>query len=117
MIRKALALSVAVSVLFSLGLGCSYNVNIVSEPEAAKCYVQGMYVGQTPTVYRARSGTPKTVMLKLTKPGYKDVNTVLESNYKADINLLWLIPGLIPYFVGTAMFEDHYRFEMERGGQ
>jgi len=115
MLKKTGSVILAFMVLFSLCLGCSYNVNIISEPEGAKCYVQGMYIGTTPTIYRARSGTPQTIMLKLTKPGYKDVNTVLDSRYKADITLLWLLPGLIPYFVGTATYEDHYKFEMEKG--
>jgi len=115
MLRKTVSACLVLLVLFSVCLGCSYNVNIISEPEGAKCYIQGMYVGETPTVYRARSGTPKNVMLKLKKPGYKELNTVLDSTYKADISLLWLLPGLIPYFVGTATFEDHYRFELEPG--
>ena len=114
MLRKSGTVFLALLALLPLALGCSYNVSIMSQPEGAGCYIQGMYVGETPVNFQARSGTPKTLMIKITKPGYKEINSVIESSYKADISLLWLIPGLIPYFVGTATLEDHYNFVLEK---
>ena len=114
MLMRCTTFFLALTFIFSLVIGCSYNVAIMSNPEGAKVYVQGMYIGKSPATYRDRSGTPKSYMLKISKPGYKEINTVIDSNYKADISLLWLIPGIIPYFVGTATLEETYNYELER---
>jgi len=114
MLVKFITFFLILTLFFSLVIGCSYNVAIMTNPEGAKVYVQGMYIGKSPATYRDRSGTPKTYMLKITKPGHKEINTVIDRNYKADISLLWLIPGIIPYFVGTAELEETYNFELER---
>ena len=114
MLTKGATLVLIFSFVLSLGAGCAYNSQIMTNPEGAKVYVQGMYIGQSPTTYRDRSGTPKSYMLKISKPGYKEINTVIDRSFKADISLLWLIPGIIPYFVGTATLEQTYNFELER---
>jgi len=72
-----------------------------------------MYIGKTPVIYRAHSGPPSSLNIKLQKEGYKPRHAKIRSHYKADLSLLWLIPGIVPYFVGTAEYKDQYMFTLK----
>lgn len=98
-----------------IAAGCSQTVRITTEPEGADVYVNNIYVGQTPTNWRTRSGVPDTAYVKIEKPGYETVNNAtIEKSYRADVQLLWLIAAIIPYFVVTARYEDDYIFHLKK---
>lgn len=71
--------------------------------------LNGAPLGKTPIYYNTRAGIPKTYFLEIEKSGCKKVETKLESNYRADLSLALLIPGIVPYFF-SARLEDDYKF-------
>ena len=91
--------------------GCSHTTRITTEPEGARVYVNGVSPGQAPTMYQSRSGIPTTYHVKITMPGYENIETMVSSSYRADLSLLLLIPGIIPYFF-SARLEDSYTFPL-----
>ncbi|MGE0707365.1 MAG: PEGA domain-containing protein [Planctomycetota bacterium] len=94
--------------------GCAHSVRFISEPEGADVYVDNIYVGQTPTVWQTRSGLPDTAYVRVEKEGFEPVkNAMIDKAYRADVHLLWLIPGFVPYFIGTARYEDDYVFRLK----
>ena len=112
---EKVAKPISIVVTLILLSACSFSTRINTEPEGADITVNGIYVGKTPTVYKYRSGTPATTYVEIKKKGYEDIrNGTIEKAYRADIQLLWLIPGLIPYFVGTARYEDDYVFHLQK---
>lgn len=96
-----------------LASGCLHTTRIVTEPEGANVTVSGQFLGPSPVLYQDRSGAPKSYFLKIEKPGYKTVETTVDSVYKADIKLLFLIPGIFPYFF-TAELEDQYKYILQQ---
>ncbi len=96
-----------------LGTGCLHTARIVTEPEGANVTINGQFKGPSPILFQDRSGTPRTYYVKIEKPGYKTLDLTIESVYKADIKLLLLIPGIIPYFF-TAELEDSYPFTLQQ---
>ena len=54
---KAVACMVAGSLLF---VSCAQTTRIVTDPEGAEVYVNGMYLKQSPFVFPYDSGTPPT---------------------------------------------------------
>ena len=110
--KRAGALLLAI--IFLLG-GCAQTVRINTEPEGADVYVNNIFVGQSPTQYRTRTGTPDTAYVRLEKRGYQEVkNATIDRQYRADVSLLWLIPGIIPYFIAAAAYEDDYLFYLKK---
>lgn len=100
--------------IFVLG-GCAQTVRLNTEPEGAKVYVNNIFIGESPTQYRTTTGTPDTAYVRIEKRGFKDVkNATIDRQYRANIMLLWLIPGIIPYFVAGATYEDDYLFYMQK---
>ena len=99
--------------LFSLFLleGCLQTSRINTDPPGAHVSLNGAPLGKTPVYYSTRSGIPKTYFLEIDKPGYQRVETKVESNYRADISLALLIPGIIPYFF-SARLEDEYKYSL-----
>ena len=113
--QKKIAKLVVIVVMIVLLGACSFSTRINTEPEGADVYINNIYVGKTPTLYKYRSGFPETTYLEVKKPGYTEIrNGTIEKTYRADIQLLWLIPGIIPYFVGTARYEDDYVFHLKK---
>ena len=95
--------------------GCAQTVRIATEPEGADVYVNNIFVGQSPTQYRTTTGMPDTAYVRLEKRGYKEVkNATIDRQYRANIMLLWLIPGIFPYFFAGAGYEDDYLFYMKK---
>lgn len=92
--------------------GCAHSARITTDPEGADIYVKGFPIGQSPVHYKTRSGLPETYYLKIEKPGYRTIkDAVIESTYRADVSLLLLLPGIIPYFF-SARLEDQYVFHL-----
>ena len=108
---KTIILTVIALILAS---GCAHSVRINTEPEGADVSVNGVYLGKSPVIHNERSGFPKSYFVKIEKDGFKKMDTALVSTYKADITLLLLIPGIVPYFF-TADLEDTYNFHLQRG--
>ncbi|MDF1664051.1 MAG: PEGA domain-containing protein [Planctomycetota bacterium] len=102
-------------VVMVLLVGCRQNTIIRSEPEGARVWVdQVRLAGNTPATYSSKSGFPGTARIKVAKEGYEPVRDVpMEKSYHADATLLWLIPGLIPYFF-TARFEETVTIPMKK---
>ena len=88
-----------------------------TEPEGALLLVNGMSQGDTPAQYKSRSGFPESYYIEIHKEGYKKQSFAISSAYRADISLLLLIPGILPYFF-SARLEDDYNFQLipEDGG-
>lgn len=100
--------------IFVLG-GCAQTVRISTEPEGADVYVNNIFVGESPTQYRTKTGTPDTSYVRIEKRGYKDVkNATIDREYRANIMLLWLIPGIFPYFFAGAQYDDDYLFYLKK---
>ena len=95
--------------------GCAQTVRLNTEPEGADIYVNNIFVGQSPTQYRTQTGTPDTAYVRIDKRGYVEVrNAVIEKQYKANVSLLWLIPGIFPYFIAAAQYDDDYLFYLKK---
>ena len=95
--------------IFTLS-ACTQTSRITTKPEGAKIWINNTYFGQTPITYSTRSGTPQTLYVKITKKGFKTQEGIMiDKVYKADLSLLLLIPGIIPYFF-SARLEDQYEF-------
>ena len=102
---------VFLSLLVLLLPGCLQTTRINSDPPGAHVSVNGAPFGKTPLYYRTRAGVPKTYFLEIVKPGYKPVETKVESNYRADASLALLLPGTVPYFF-SARLEDDYKYSL-----
>ena len=99
-----------------LGLSaCSHTTMIKSVPEGAKVWVNDHFRGETPVTYTTRSGTPQALYVKIEKEGYVTQNVTIEKSYRADISLLLLIPGIIPYFFSARLEDPDARHEWTRG--
>jgi hypothetical protein len=95
--------------------GCAQTVRINTEPEGADIYVNNNFIGKSPAQFRATTGTPETAYVRLVKPGYVEVkNATMDKAYRANISLLWLIPGILPYFIAAAQYEEDYLFHMKK---
>lgn len=104
------ALCVALAVVFT---GCAHTSRITTHPEGAQVYVDNVPLPQGDAVlFHSRSGLPKSYFVKIEKPGYQSIqNVVIERQYRADLSLLLLIPGILPYFF-SARLEDSYEFTL-----
>ena len=92
-------------------MSCSHTTRFVTEPQGARIYVNDVSRGETPTFFESRSGTPTTYHVKITAPGYETIETPVRSAYRADLSLLLLLPGIVPYFF-SARLEDSYTFPL-----
>ena len=101
-------------VIFALIIaGCSHTALITSSPSNSKVTVNNNYMGVSPVSLQDTSGFPKTFFVKVEKQGYKEINVPIKQAYKGDITLLWLLPGIFPYFL-TATLNDSYNFNLEK---
>ncbi len=108
--QRAVAAAMAASLLFA---GCAQTCRINTNPEGAKVYINGVYIGESPTVYKYRSGLPETYIVEIKKEGWKPlVNATIDRTLRADVSLLLLILVIVPYFF-SARLEDQYLFQLE----
>jgi hypothetical protein len=108
--QRFITLCIATTLVFC---GCAETAKIVTEPEGANVYVDGVLVGETPVVYQYRSGLPETYYLRVKRDGYLEVkNVVLKTQYRADASLFLLVLGIVPYFF-SARLEDQTKYVLE----
>lgn len=102
-----------VFILVFIITGCTHSTLINTKPSGANITIDGSDLGLTPLVFNDTSGVPKSFIVKVSKRGYKEINIPVKQAYRGDISLLWLIPGIIPYFF-TATLNDSYSFNLEK---
>ncbi len=100
--------------VFLIG-GCLQTSRITTDPPGAQIILNGAPLGKSPIYYNTRASIPKIYFLEIEKPGCKKVETKLESNYRADISLGLLLPGIVPYFF-SARLEDDYKYSLLPAG-
>lgn len=102
------------ALLAALAIGCRQTTVIRTLPEGADVFVNSVRLEQkSPADFQSRAGFPDTARIKVDLEGYKPLRDVpLEKSYRADLSLLWLLPGIIPYFF-TARFDDEVTLELE----
>lgn len=108
--RRTFVLLAAAIAGFALP-SCIHKTRIDTTPEGASVEIDGAPVGGTPVIFQTRTGAPKPYSVKIEKPGYKPIDIKLESGYRADLSLLLLLPGIIPYFF-SARLEDSYEYPL-----
>ena len=108
--RQAPAVLVLAAIL-PFAFGCNHISRLGTNPEGALILVNGMSQGESPAQYKSRSGFPETFFVEITKKGYKKQTFTINSAYRADLSLLLLIPGILPYFF-SARLEDDYNFQL-----
>ena len=91
-------------------MGCASTTTIKSRPDGATVYMDNIKIGATPMQYSdtALAGTTKS--LKLTKDGYKPLETVIR---KSEFQWGPLIGGLLVLFpfIWILGYPDIYEFE------
>ena len=89
-----------------------HTTHIKTEPVGADITINGQYQGASPVRFHDRSGIPKMYYFKISKRGYREIETSIEQVYKADLSLLLLVVGIFPYFF-SATLEDEYVFKLQ----
>jgi hypothetical protein len=109
--RRILCAALAVSVLFTPA--CPTTTRIITEPEGAEVTIDGLYIGKSPeTLFLSRSGFPDQSYITIECAGYETIkNGIIKKSYRADLSLLLLLAGIVPYFF-SARYEDDYRFAL-----
>jgi len=100
-------------VMVFLIAGCTHATLINSNPSGASIVIDGNDLGLAPVTFNDTSGVPKTFILKVKKPGYKEINVPIKQAYRGDVSLMWLLAAIIPYFF-TATLNDAYNFNLEK---
>ena len=110
MLKQGMSLIVVVTLIIA---GCTHTALITTSPSGAKVTIDSNNLGISPVSFHDTSGFPKVFFVKINKQGYKEINVPIKQAYKGDVTLLWLIPGIFPYFL-TATLSDSYNFNLER---
>jgi hypothetical protein len=98
--------------LLGWAMGCRHTVRIVTEPAGAEVWVNFVRVGRSPVIWEARTGLPELARVKVALEGYEPQRDLaLEKDYHADMSLLWLLPGGVPYLF-TARFDEEMRVQL-----
>jgi hypothetical protein len=102
----------------ALGLsGCRHEMVLRSVPEGAEIWVNSVPLGRAPAIFETRSGFPEEARIKVAMEGYEVIRDLpIEKRYRADISLLWLIPGLFPYLF-TARYDDEFEIKLEKSAE
>lgn len=109
---SALVTSLLVLTL-ALAPGCSHVAVVSTDPPGADVALDGVSLGQTdPEVEVASTyGLPGDYQLEVARQGYKPKTLALRRTYHADVSLLWLLAGFVPY-IFTARLDDRYDIEL-----
>lgn len=108
MIKNVGLFSKAAVIIVVLNLfGCAtiwhnpnHEINFTSDPDSAKVYIDGQYVGEAPVVYKVDAR--KTHDIEFKKEGYKNRTYQLEKSVGAGWVVLDIIFGLIPVIIDAA---------------
>lgn len=92
-------------------MSCSHTTQFTTNPDGARIYINGVSRGEAPVFFESRSGFPTSYYVKIVQDGYETIETPLKTSYRADLSLLLLIPGILPYFF-SARLEDTYTFPL-----
>lgn len=106
MFKRSLSLSIISLLIFSLSgcgtlfTGSSEMVGINSEPAKAKVYVDGMYIGTTPTTTSLKRDKDHNIVIK--KEGYEDASANITRSFNAVsiLNLLSPICWIVDIVTG-----------------
>ncbi len=111
---KALSVVLAAAMVSPMFFtGCAETSRINTDPEGGKILINGMYIGEGPTIFKYRAGLPESYIVDIRKDGYKPVtNATIDRTLRADESLLLLVLAIVPYFF-SARLEDQYIFKME----
>ena len=84
--RLKLSFQICLLLLAVLVAGCgSHYTHIYSEPQGAKVFVDGQFIGKTPCVYNdARSLGGKSYTFKVKKKGYKTITRIYSQEFQTD---------------------------------
>ena len=110
MVKKIITFFAITALIIS---GCSHTALITTSPTGAKVTIDSNNLGISPVGFNDTSGFPKTFFVKISKRGYKEINVPIKQAYKGDVTLLWLFPGIFPYFL-TATLNEAYNFNLEK---
>ena len=84
----------------------NHEINFASNPDSAKVYIDGQYVGETPVVYKVDAR--KTHDIEFRKDGYKSKTYHLENFVGGGWVVLDIVLGLIPVIVDAATGQWFY---------
>ncbi len=80
--------------------GPTEEVNFGSDPDGAKVYVNGQYMGETPMKLRLESS--KSYSFEFRKEGYESKTVLVSNRIGAGWLVLDIIAGLVPVIVDAA---------------
>ena len=92
---------------------CSTAVNITSSPSGAKVFVNEKYIGETPLTVEKSNLVFNSYNIRLSKEGYRTINSSLEKEAKAGPIIGGLFV-LIPFFWSYGP-QDQQNFSLEAG--
>lgn len=102
----ALALVVILAGCATLFKGPTEEVSFGSDPEGAKVYVNGQYMGETPMQLKLESN--KSYTFEFRKEGYESKTVLVSNRIGAGWLVLDIIAGLIPVIVDAATGDWFY---------
>ena len=110
MVFRALALLLAVSVLFS---GCTSTTMIHSNPDGAKVYLNEELAGTTPYLHSDTRIVGSTTRVRLEKEGYESLHSSLSRNEEVDAGAI--IGGIFLWvpFLWTMKYKPVHTYELE----
>jgi len=103
------------SVLLTMTLfiaGCSSTTVMHSRPEGAKLYMNGMFVGKTPYVYKDTKIVGSATSVELKMDGYENLSTQISKDEKPDVGAI--VGGvffLFP-FLWTMEYQPEHTYEL-----
>jgi PEGA domain len=104
---------VALLTLTSAVAGCSSTTMIHSQPEGARVYMDGVYVGKTPYKYSDMKIVGSKTPLELKMDGYETIDTHLSKSEKPDIGAI--VGGVFFTFpfLWTMEYQPEHMYELQ----
>ncbi|MBI4615120.1 MAG: hypothetical protein HY720_16015 [Planctomycetes bacterium] len=95
--------------------GCRHHAQIdVEAPGATNVVVDSLDPGIAVNgqIVEARSGFPESHTIRVSANGFHPRDMILQKSYRADVSLVLILFGIIPYFF-TARLEERYAVRLE----
>ena len=112
---RVISTSIVLATLFQI-FGCAtilsnpnQQINVASDPDGAKVYIGGQYVGETPVMYKVDSR--KTHNIEFRKEGYKTKTYYLGNFVGGGWVVLDVLFGLVPVIIDAATGSWYYASE------
>lgn len=109
-LERSLALCLAGS--FLLPAGCKHHSQIEIQAPGAAIEALDTAIQIQGNTVEARSGFPESHPIRVSAPGYQTREVILQKAYRADLSLVLILFGVIPYFF-TARLEDRYIVQLQ----